>query len=916
MRHRLLIGPVAPEPTPPHDLVLSKTFGTIEGDILLRAADSWAAICRNLPTDWSAEGVLLSLAGGPAPIGLWSAPVPLIALAPDPRSRWHWARHALRRCDLIVTDARTAQRLQRLGIDRVHVPASWEEEPATDAPPSTWLARLAWPELLDVLERRWPELMAQARGRCAWNLDEELLARTWQAITIREPTDATLAADLSAALDASSDPSALRHALGLVLAVDRGQATAAERAAAACGHFARVLTDRPNHVLAGLNHAEALAAANRTAEAIEEARRMLALLDESAEPDPSLWDSGHYAPGRDVFGIQWEETAWQHAGDPADEYRAKHTLLRWRLHGLLARLTDELPHRYEAALARPDLPATRATLGSALFYAGRPADAVFHLRRAIAANPFDNAAARLLYEALAKLGRRDEQERLVAERRRLHQESPQVVPAEGWFQEPILELAGPRPRISLCLIVKDEEKNLPVCLESAADLVDEIVVVDTGSLDRTKEVAARFGARVFDSPWADSFAAARNESLRHATGDWIFWLDADDRLDADNRRKLRELLARLGEENVAYLLRILSLPDAVSGATVAVDQVRLFRHDPRIRWEYRVHEQILPAVQRAGGVARPTEIVIEHSGYHDPRLRRRKLERNRPLLLLDRAERPGDPMTLFNLAALYLDLHQPAEVVKLAQEALAGAPPGWGLVSRLYVQWGQGLHRLGRTAEALSACRQGRERFPEDGELLFFEAQLCREVGELASAEACLRRLLRQRPGAVLLGGDVGLHGYKARHYLADVCRAQGRREEAEELWRKVVAERRDFVPGWLGLAALYRDQGRLPKLEGELSRWESEASLRVAAAAVRGWLHMMAGEWTTARRLLEGALAVARNNLWLHLVLADVLLREDRDRAETARVLRAALALDPYQTEARRQLAVLEQTRPVVAAP
>jgi glycosyltransferase involved in cell wall biosynthesis len=77
------------------------------------------------------------------------------------------------------------------------------------------------------------------------------------------------------------------------------------------------------------------------------------------------------------------------------------------------------------------------------------------------------------------------------------------------------------------------------------ELVDEIIVVDTGSTDRTKEIALQLGARVFDFKWVDSFAAARNESLRRATGEWIFWLDADDRLDEANRQKLAVLFDEL-----------------------------------------------------------------------------------------------------------------------------------------------------------------------------------------------------------------------------------------------------------------------------------------------------------------------------------------------------------------------------------
>lgn len=77
------------------------------------------------------------------------------------------------------------------------------------------------------------------------------------------------------------------------------------------------------------------------------------------------------------------------------------------------------------------------------------------------------------------------------------------------------------------MIVKDEAEHLPRCLESCAGLFDEIVVVDTGSTDDTKEIAQSFGAKVFDFEWCDDFAAARNESLRHATGEWMMWLDAD-----------------------------------------------------------------------------------------------------------------------------------------------------------------------------------------------------------------------------------------------------------------------------------------------------------------------------------------------------------------------------------------------------
>jgi glycosyltransferase involved in cell wall biosynthesis len=88
------------------------------------------------------------------------------------------------------------------------------------------------------------------------------------------------------------------------------------------------------------------------------------------------------------------------------------------------------------------------------------------------------------------------------------------------------------------MVVKNSADDLSTCLTSAADLVDEIIVVDTGSTDPSKEIAGRFGARVYDFAWVGDFAAARNESLRHATGEWLFWMDADEWIDDANRQKL------------------------------------------------------------------------------------------------------------------------------------------------------------------------------------------------------------------------------------------------------------------------------------------------------------------------------------------------------------------------------------------
>ncbi|MCW5941941.1 MAG: glycosyltransferase, partial [Fimbriimonadaceae bacterium] len=192
-----------------------------------------------------------------------------------------------------------------------------------------------------------------------------------------------------------------------------------------------------------------------------------------------------------------------------------------------------------------------------------------------------------------------------------------------------------RPRISLCMIVKDEERVLADCLASAKPWFDEIVVVDTGSTDGTRDIARRYGARLFEFPWTDSFSEARNESLRHATGDWIFWMDADDTLPTESGTAVRESARSAPRDVVGFVVPVQFLDDA-PGAGTRVDHVKLFRNLPGLAFEGRIHEQILPALRASGGkVARCAALVL-HSGYDtSPEGQRKKRERDAKLLRLD-----------------------------------------------------------------------------------------------------------------------------------------------------------------------------------------------------------------------------------------------------------------------------------------
>ena len=154
--------------------------------------------------------------------------------------------------------------------------------------------------------------------------------------------------------------------------------------------------------------------------------------------------------------------------------------------------------------------------------------------------------------------------------------------------------------LSLCMIVRNSSKTLGACLESIRPWVDEMIVVDTGSTDDTPELAASFGARVFHYPWPDSFSIARNESVRHARGKWILWMDSDDTITPDCGRGVRELAYKEHDpSHLAFLMQV-HCPGG-EGELSVVDHVKMFRNHPEIRFENRIHQDIIPSVRRLGG---------------------------------------------------------------------------------------------------------------------------------------------------------------------------------------------------------------------------------------------------------------------------------------------------------------------------
>lgn len=212
------------------------------------------------------------------------------------------------------------------------------------------------------------------------------------------------------------------------------------------------------------------------------------------------------------------------------------------------------------------------------------------------------------------------------------------------------------PLISLCMIVKDEERWLGNCLESICRAVNEIIVVDTGSSDGTKEICASFGAKVFDYIWSDSFAEARNYGIKKAEGEWILWLDADEELEISDGEQFANMLGSY--ENDALAVPIVSYYGKFpvdAGRAYTFCSYRLFKN-------YRGHEFVgdiheYPDIK--GGTLNVKEDMVDtvriyHYGYMDEIIEdKKKSKRNIQLLQRIKSDDPNNPWINYHLASEY-----------------------------------------------------------------------------------------------------------------------------------------------------------------------------------------------------------------------------------------------------------------------
>jgi glycosyltransferase involved in cell wall biosynthesis len=355
----------------------------------------------------------------------------------------------------------------------------------------------------------------------------------------------------------------------------------------------------------------------------------------------------------------------------------------------------------------------------------------------------------------------------------------------------------PRPLLSAALIVRDEERFLEACLRSLIGRVDEIVVVDTGSTDRSREIAGDLGARLHEFPWTDDFAAARNAAVDASRGQWVLYIDADERLVEFDSAEVERLLE--SHDHACYT--VLFRPQ--SGFT-RYREHRVFRNRPELRFRGVIHESLMPAldelVVREGARVGGSSIGIEHDGYDGDI--GHKHPRNLALLEKRLAQDPAHVYSWAHLGASLLGIGDDEGAERAWRHGLdivRSRASSMAADDLPYLHLANFL--LDRRRDATGILDEACRRFPDNYAIVWLRARTLVEGAHHAEAMPLFDRLARIDPD-MLDGGpiafDRSIFGAHAHAALGLCAFRQGHYEQSAAHYARAAA----LAPDDLGIRA------------------------------------------------------------------------------------------------------------------
>lgn len=375
--------------------------------------------------------------------------------------------------------------------------------------------------------------------------------------------------------------------------------------------------------------------------------------------------------------------------------------------------------------------------------------------------------------------------------------------------------------LSLCMIVKNEAKFLPGCLESLRDVCDQMIVVDTGSTDDTVAIARRHGAEVHTFAWCDDFAAARNASIEPATGDWILWVDADERLTPASVAELRNLLVQEARP-VIYQVRISSIVHGGSDRHLSTAH-RLFTNGRGIRFSGRIHEQISPSAATVGAEERHCRVLLDHLGYddRDAELQSSKGARNRRLLERMAKENPRSAYAHYTLGQHYSLSGEHRKALRSLESARRLKQFDTPMTAAMLNSMGEIHLKLENVAEARRMAEESRRLLPRQVGAYYLLYRVAVAGGEDDRALSALERLLErnallERSGTDL-STDVVIDPLKIHYEMGMILQRMERSEEALMHFERVLRVHPGEASVLERVVSIYLKGGRLAEAERHL---------------------------------------------------------------------------------------------------
>ncbi|SDE48682.1 glycosyltransferase [Sporomusa acidovorans] len=369
-------------------------------------------------------------------------------------------------------------------------------------------------------------------------------------------------------------------------------------------------------------------------------------------------------------------------------------------------------------------------------------------------------------------------------------------------------------KISACVITKNEAKNIQRCLQSVKNIVNEIIVVDTGSDDATVSIAERFGAKIFHYQWDNDFAAARNYALTQAKGAWIIFLDADEYITAETIKNVRPVIDKIHSNRKVDAIRCqMNNLEGIDGLLRSSNpSIRIFRNSPVIRYKGRVHEAIYKCGKPVNLINVTNQlIVIYHTGYTNKTIIE-KIRRN--TVILEAEVKSG---VVRDLTYCYLSdgcwrngqYEKSIEYAKKAIKQLARLSSELDYKPYVFLISSMTHLKTYSEEEVIANCNEAIERFPHHPEIWLFQGLYYRSIGRCEQALTSLLKAIETNACYSDFNRNNDFHALSPDAYLnvAQIYEMKNQSAQAFDCYTKVLQREKYNQNAFNGLVSIIRKQ-------------------------------------------------------------------------------------------------------------